>query len=420
MDLFWIFFYDNPQLFYQFLNIPFALLLYYLARQGHLSIVSRHVYLTLGGFVLAIATMGPYSVLLFFSVSLALFLTHFLEPVHIFRWTFGLQMCWQTFWHCYIQFQLYWLQETPDSRLLLATSALMLMTQRVSALSLDLQERTVFRGFQMSTISFLSYLFCFTSLLGGPLCSFDTFAGSVRQMSRTPPLATCVGNLASKTLQVFLLVLMKYFLNLLLKSSYTLQGNSCAFQDILGIWILALLLKMNYYAHWKVSECVNNAAGMGLRGNKRSGKASWDGLSDGNPWVTEMSSRPSVFAREWNRTTAEWLRRMIFQRFDRFPLFMTFGFSAWWHGLHPGQILGFLMWAATVQGDHKLHRFLKPKLTSLWRKRLYVCLSWTFTQLTTTCVVVCVELQSLASVRLLCSSYFTVFPLLSVLSIIIL
>lgn len=42
MDLFWIFFYDNPQLFYQFLNIPFALLLYYLARQGHLSIVSRY------------------------------------------------------------------------------------------------------------------------------------------------------------------------------------------------------------------------------------------------------------------------------------------------------------------------------------------------------------------------------------------
>lgn len=287
----------------------------------------------------------------------------------------------------------------------------MLMTQRVSSLSLDLQEGTVSgRNF----VSFLSYLFCFPSLLGGPLCGFETFAESVGQMSRTPPLATCVGNLASKTLQVLLLVLMKYFLNVLLRS---LKVNSCVFQDILGIWILALILKMNYYAHWKASECVNNAAGMGL---SRTGKTSWDGLSDGNPWVTEMSSRPSVFARQWNRTTADWLRRLIFHRFDRCPLFVTFGFSAWWHGLHPGQILGFLIWAVTVQEDYKLHRFLKPKLTSPWRKRLYVCLSWTFTQLTTTCVVVCVELQSLASVRLLCSSYIAVFPLMSLLIIIIL
>lgn len=297
----------------------------------------------------------------------------------------------------------------------------MLMTQRASSLSLDLQEGTVSRCFQKNTlISFLSYLFCFPSLLGGPLCSFDTFAESVRQMSRSPPLTTCMGNLALKTSQVLLLGLIKCFLNLLLKSPNTFKVNSCAFQDILGIWILALLLKMNYYAHWKVSECVNNAAGMGLRGNNQTGKASWDVLSDGNPWVTEMSSRPSAFAREWNRTTAEWLRRMIFHRFHRSPLFMTFGFSAWWHGLHPGQILGFLIWAATVQGDYKFHRFLKPKLTSPWRNRLYVCLSWIFTQLTTTCVVVCVELRSLASVRLLCSSYIAVFPLLSVLFIIIL
>lgn len=41
MDLFWILFNVNQQLFYQFLNIPFALLLYYLARHGHLSILSR-------------------------------------------------------------------------------------------------------------------------------------------------------------------------------------------------------------------------------------------------------------------------------------------------------------------------------------------------------------------------------------------
>ncbi|XP_065140458.1 ghrelin O-acyltransferase [Paramisgurnus dabryanus] len=412
MDLLWVLLDGNLQLFYQFLNIPFALLSYYLARSGRLSVVNRFIYLALGGIVLAAVTMGPYSVLLFISSGFSLLLIRFLDPTHIYRWTLGLQMCWQTFWHSCIQYQQYWLQETPDSRLLLAVSALMLMTQRVSSLSLDLQEGLVGVDHHSGIfVSFLSYLLCFPSLLGGPLCDFNTFVESVRRMSRAPPLTSCLGNLASKTLQVLVLVLIKYALHMLLKSNT---------REILGIWILALLLKTNYYAHWKVSECVNNAAGMGLRGYRHAGKPSWDGMSDGNPWLTELSCRPSVFAREWNRTTAAWLRRIIFQRCNTSPLLVTFGFSAWWHGLHPGQILGFLMWAATVHGDYKLHRFLKPKLTSPWRKRLYVCLSWALTQLTIACVVICVELQSFKSVGFLCSSYITVFPFLSVLFIMIL
>ncbi|XP_051750329.1 ghrelin O-acyltransferase [Ctenopharyngodon idella] len=421
MDLVWIFCDGNPQLFYQFMNIPFAFLFCCLARQGHLSLINRYIYLTLGGFILAIVTMGPYSLLLFFSAVLLLLLIQCLHPMHIHQWTLGLQMCWQTCWHLYIQYQLYWLQETPDSRLLLAISALMLMTQRVSSLSLDLQEGTLTSPFQNSSqdqyvlIPFLSYSLYFPALLGGPLCSFKTYVESVRQMSVTPPFASYLGNLTLKILQVVVLVWIKYPLKKLLTSLLTFRNSTYVCQDILWIWILSLLLKMNYYAHWKISECVNSAAGIGLHGYGHSGKTSCDGLSDGSPWVTEASSRPSVFARQWNRTTAAWLRRMVFKRSNKSPLFMTFGFSAWWHGLHPGQILGFLIWAFTVQGDYKLHHFLHPKLTSLWRKWLYVSLNWAFTQLTISCVVVCVEFQSLASVKLLWSSYITVFPLLSIL-----
>lgn len=79
-------------------------------------LLQRYIYLTLGGFILAIVTMGPYSLLLFFSAVLLLLLIHCLHPMHIHQWTMGLQMCWQTCWHLYIQYQLYWLQETPDSR----------------------------------------------------------------------------------------------------------------------------------------------------------------------------------------------------------------------------------------------------------------------------------------------------------------
>lgn len=296
----------------------------------------------------------------------------------------------------------------------------MLMTQRVSSLSLDLQEGTVTSRFQNSRpIAFLSYSLNFPALLGGPLCSFNTFVQSV-DCNATPSLAPYLGRLTSKIFQVLVLVSVKYPLKELLKSLTFRINSACVCQNIIWIWILSLLLKMNYYVHWKISECVNSAAGIGFHGYSGSGKPSWDGLSDGSPWVTEASSRPSAFARQWNRTTAAWLRRMVFKRSNRSPLFMTFGFSAWWHGLHPGQILGFLIWAVTVQGDYKLHHFLHPKLTSRWRKCLYVCLNWAFTQLTISCVVVCVELQSLESVKLLWSSCIAVFPLLSVLMIIIL
>ncbi|XDV20189.1 hypothetical protein PO909_025552 [Leuciscus waleckii] len=396
MDLVWIFFGGNRQLVYQFVNIPFAFLFCCLTRQGHLSMISsaRYIYLTLGGLILAIVTMGPYSLLLFFSAVLFLLLIHCLHPMHIHQWTMGLQMFWQTCWHLYIQYQLYWLQETPDSRYCVSPKVHCMKTSNF----IQFQDQPVL-------IPFLSYSLYFPALLGGPLYSFKTFVESVRKISVTPPLASNLGNLTSKILQVVVLVWIKYPLKEILKSVILRVNSTCVFQDILWIWILSLLLKINYYAHWTISECVNSAAGIGLHGYGHSGKTSWDGLSDGSPWVTEASSRPSVFARQWNRTTAEWLRRMVFKRSNRSPLFMTFGFSAWWHGLH---------------GDYKLHHLLHPKLTSLWRKWLYVCVNWAFTQLTISCVVVCVELQSLASVKLLWSSYIFVFPLLSVLMVFIL
>ncbi|CAB1319540.1 unnamed protein product [Coregonus sp. 'balchen'] len=59
-----------------------------------------------------------------------------------------------------------------------------------------------------------------------------------------------------------------------------------------------------------------------------------------------MSCQVSEFARRWNGTTATWLRRLVFQIIKTAPLVMTFGFSIWWHGLHMGQFVGFLVWAA--------------------------------------------------------------------------
>ncbi|KAK3538528.1 hypothetical protein QTP86_006694 [Hemibagrus guttatus] len=165
-----------------------------LAARGYLTLFNRHICLALGGFILAVLTMGSYSMLLFITNIIFVLLVHFMEPVHIHYWIFGLQMWWQTLWHFYMQYKQYWLQEPADSRLVLAMSALMLLSQRVTSVSMDLQEGKVIRHFRkspqsqvLSLIPFMSYTLCFPALLGGPLCPFNTFVNFIEQMSVHPP-----------------------------------------------------------------------------------------------------------------------------------------------------------------------------------------------------------------------------------------
>ncbi|GAA6109112.1 ghrelin O-acyltransferase [Tachysurus ichikawai] len=418
MDFFWMTFNQNPQLVNQLFTIPLAFVFYSLATQGYLTLFSRHICLALGGFILAVLTMGPYSMMLFITNIIFVLLVRFMESVHIHYWTFGLQMWWQTLWHFYMQYRQYWLQEPADSRLVLAMSALMLLSQRVTSVSMDLQEGKIIRHFRkghqsqvVSLVPFLSYTLYFPALLGGPLCPFNTFVNFVERMSVNPPPSPLT-ILLWKMLQVLLLLVLKFLLTSFLQSSmFNLSSSPC----ILWIWIFSLVLRLNYYVHWKLSECVNNAAGLGFSGYSTSGCALWNGLSDGDAFEIETSSNISTFARLWNRTTAAWLRRLVFQRCSRMPVIMTFSFSALWHGLYPGQVAGFLGWSIAVLGDHKLHKHLSPRFTTASRKGLYTCLSWLYTQVVITCVVVTTELQSLEALKLFCTTHIALFPLASIL-----
>ncbi|XP_036454710.1 ghrelin O-acyltransferase [Colossoma macropomum] len=420
MDLLWIIFNQNPQLAYQLFTIPFAVIFYSLTTRGYLTLINRYMFLMLGGSFLAVLTMGPYSILLFITATKFMLLVHFVEPLHVHQWILGLQMCWQTFWHFYMQYQQYWLQEPADSRLLLAMSALMLLSQRVTSVSMDLQEGKVAKPFKrsyqsqaISLIPFLSYTLYFPALLGGPLCPFTTYVTFVEQISIRPPPSP-LAILPWKILRVLVLLVLKYLLSSFLQLSIFRLSSPHDSPGILWIWILSLVLRLNYYAHWKMSECLNNAAGLGFSGCGPNGGALWDGLCDGDPWKIETSTRISAFARHWNGTTTAWLRRLVFQRCSTAPLFMTFGFSAWWHGLYPGQVIGFLGWAAAVLGDYKLHTYFQPRLTVLWKKRLYTLLSWAYTQTVIACVVLAIELQSSDAMVLLCTTHIVVVPFVSV------
>ncbi|XP_064792574.1 ghrelin O-acyltransferase [Oncorhynchus masou masou] len=413
---------QHPFLTYQCFSIPFAFLFYVLAKQGCLSLTYRYLFLASGGCILAIITMGVYSLLLLISTVIFVLLVCSLSPERVHPWVFGLQMGWQTFWHLLIQYREYYLNEPTDSRLLLSMSSLMLLTQRVTSVSMDLQDggRVTLMTQCRVFLPLISYALNFTALLGGPLSSFDQFVYFVEQITISPPPQP-LSVISYKGFQVLSLEWARNYLTRLLRdNASSLSVSNNALTDVLWIWGLAVVLRIRYYSHWKISECLNNAAGLGFRGMVREEDSpNWSGLSDGDLWTTEMSCQVSEFARRWNGTTATWLRRLVFQRCKTAPLVMTFGFSIWWHGIHLGQFVGFLVWAAAVRADYQIYKYLKPKLTSTRRRLVRTCLCWLNTQMVMACVVIAIELRSTSSLKILGLTYTGVFPLLNVLFIFI-
>uniref|UniRef100_A0A8C2W9Z8 Membrane bound O-acyltransferase domain containing 4 n=1 Tax=Cyclopterus lumpus TaxID=8103 RepID=A0A8C2W9Z8_CYCLU len=380
--------------------------------------IKKYLFVSVGGCVLAVVTMGIYSSLLFTSTLVFILLVCSVDPSCVHIWVFGIQMLWQTFWHLLIQYREYYLHEPVSIRLFLAVSCLMLLTQRITSVSMDLQEKRVHLTFSSSAkrkacvtlLPLLSYLLSFTTLLGGPLCSYSRFVSSMAGLGLNPP-PNPLGAVFFKLMQVLLLELVRYRLVHFL-STYD-PSNSIPLYGILWVLGLALSLRIQYYSHWRISECLNNAAGFGFWAHAPGASPDWSGLSDGDFWAIEASSRMSEFSRRWNATTASWLRRLVYRRCKRFPLFMTFGFSLWWHGCHFGHFVGFLTWAATVKADYHIHRYLHPQPSSVWRK-IYTCLSWINTQMTVACIVTAVEFRDMSGLRLLSLTYIGLFPLFNI------
>ncbi|XP_028434964.1 membrane-bound ghrelin O-acyltransferase mboat4 [Perca flavescens] len=372
---------------------------------------SQHLYLfvSVGGCILAVITMGIYSLLLFTSTFVFILLVCSVDPTCVHAWVFGIQMLWQTFWHLLIQYREYYLQEPVSISSVL-----------FDAVSMDLQEKQVLLTFKVLTIRkacvmllpLISYSLNFTTMLGGPLCSYSQFLTLMAGISLKPsPNPLIVVFL--KLMQVLLLEWVRYCLVHFLKHNTYDPSNSINLYGVLWVWGLAAVLRIQYYSHWRISESLNNAAGFGYWDNAPGDSPDWSRLCDGDFWTIEALSRMSEFARRWNTTTALWLRRLVYIRCKRFPLFMTFSFSVLWHGCHLGHFVGFLTWAATVKADYHIHRHLCPKPSSTWRK-IYTCLSWINTQMIVACIVIAVELRNKSGLRLLSITYIGLFPLFNI------
>ncbi|XP_067838359.1 ghrelin O-acyltransferase [Heptranchias perlo] len=381
---------------------------------------------------MAIVSMGAYAVLVLIPAVLSVVLIHSLEPRTVHRWTFLTQMGWQTLCHLWLHYKDYYLQEATDIKFIIALSSLMLLTQRVTSMSLDVHEGEIAipaRIMQQSrfgskhlfsSLPYFGYMLYFPALLGGPLCSFQMFKIHVENLKKSDQKypVNPLWPFFKKCTLFFLLDMLRMFVrNCIRIIEHSDQGvlQWDVLKDILLIWTTALMFRLAYYSQWLLSESLNNLVGLGLDKN-RVGKAT---LSDADIWTLETTNKISEFARTWNKTTAVWLRRMVFERSKVQPLLSTFAFSAWWHGLHPAQVFGFILWAATVKADNHLHRYMGPLIArSRFLGIFYKVLTWMQTQLVTAYILVAVELRSLSCVLVLCKSSCAVCPLLYVLMLI--
>lgn len=295
----------------------------------------------------------------------------------------------------------------------------MLLTQRVTSLSLDIFEGKVevaseAVGSESSlpkrlwkALPYCSYLLFFPALLGGPLCSFQRFQSRVQGPRSWDPRHS-LWALTWQGLQILGLECLKVAMRWAVSVGAGL--TDCRhLQCVYVMWSMAGLFKLTYYSHWILDESLLQAAGFGSGFGGSTGEESF--VPDADIWTLETTHKLSLFTRKWNHSTAQWLRRLVFQQGRTWPLLQTFVFSAWWHGLHPGQVFGFLCWAVMVKADYLIHTFAKVSIRSQLMWLLYRTLTWAHTQLIIAYIILAVEARSLSSLWLLCNSYNSVFPM---------
>ncbi|NXU31258.1 MBOA4 acyltransferase, partial [Thalassarche chlororhynchos] len=383
---------------YRLVAFPFAALFHHLCASGCLSLTARYIFLLAGGCLLAGTAMGSYAMLLLIPAAGSVLVLLSVSPARAHTWVFALQMSWQTLCHLGLSSQEL---DPQDARPAIALSAIMLLTQKATSLALDIHEGVMplqlGQGLLQRALPLCSYLLFFPALLGGPLCSFSRFRAQAESLGALPcPLRAagqrCLCALALQGLRTGL--------------AGGLAGRQgCASLGCLPcVWVQALLLRLAYYQHWVLDEALLEVAGFGP-------EAGQGDLSVCDLWTLETTHRLAVFARTWNKSTSRWLRRLVFQRCPAQPLLATFAFSAWWHGLRPGQLFGFLCWAVMVEADYRIHPFLSARATSQGVKLLYHGTTWVFTQLIVAYILVAVETESFSMLCLLWISCNSILPL---------
>eukprot|EP01029_Cantina_marsupialis_P006033 TRINITY_DN165661_c0_g2_i1.p1 TRINITY_DN165661_c0_g2~~TRINITY_DN165661_c0_g2_i1.p1 ORF type:complete len:426 (-),score=71.29 TRINITY_DN165661_c0_g2_i1:157-1434(-) len=125
------------------------------------------------------------------------------------------------------------------------------------------------------------------------------------------------------------------------------------------LFISTMISRFSYYFAWKWAEGLCAFAGMGF--NEDNGKGHFDLVCNANMKEVELCESSRMMTTNWNRCTNRFLRNHVYLRCSKkWRTFITFLFSAVWHGFRFGYYTTFIGGAAMTGVSRGLRRCFRP------------------------------------------------------------
>jgi len=295
------------------------------------------------------------------------------------------------------------------------TGPLMIMVQKVTALAYSVHDGTVAddkltpdqreqRCVRIpSLVEFYSYMFYFHGIMVGPLCFYADYkrfvegknyrrdpatgewSDSVTPPEETPsPLFPFLQKLVYTCLcaYIMMVVIPQQGAEMLIDPAW-IAAHGFAYR----LWVMVKnigWIRGRYYFAWVLADLINNCAGLGYSGtDPKTGREKWSLCKNVDVRRLEMATSLKVNVESWNKLTAIWLRRIIY---DRLPpsvnLYGVYFVSALWHGFYPGYYVTFFSVAFLTLAARKVRRNVRPFFqTSPQLAMVYDVITWTCTRI---------------------------------------
>ncbi|EHB15193.1 Lysophospholipid acyltransferase 2, partial [Heterocephalus glaber] len=259
-----------------------------------------------------------------------------------------------------------------------------------------------------SLLEYVSYTCNFMGILAGPLCSYKDYVTFIEGRAHhraqpghsgkeAAPWERADPSPKAAVTQKLLVCVLSLLVHLTVCSALPVDYNIDEQFRATASWptrvaylyVSLLAARPKYYFAWTLADAINNAAGFGFRGYDGNGEARWDLVSNLRIRQIEMSTSFKMFLDNWNIQTAQWLKRVCYERASFSPTIQTFFLSAIWHGVYPGYYLTFLTGvlmtvAARAMRTNFRHYFTEPPQLKL----CYDIVTWTVTQIVVSYTVV--------------------------------
>ncbi|XP_028293569.1 membrane-bound O-acyltransferase domain-containing protein 2 isoform X3 [Gouania willdenowi] len=301
------------------------------------------------------------------------------------------------------------------------TGPMMVITQKITSLAFEIHDGMTKRegltpsqkylaiSRMPSLLEYLSYNCNFMGILAGPTCSYNDYMafiegtgyrprhqenangkenGKYRQ-SEPSPKKDVISKLCTCAVSLGIYLSLCKLLPVDQSIDDEFVRNTPFPLQIVYLYVAMLALRPKYYFVWTLADAINNAAGFGFNGYNKDGSPRWDLISNLRILDIEFATSFKLFLDNWNIQTAQWLKRVCYERCPINPTAATFLLSAMWHGVYPGYYLTFVTGIGMTMAARAIRHNIRPHfLVSDVHKRVYDVITWAATQVAISYTVV--------------------------------